>query len=463
MNRIFWLITIPLYFISRLINLTLIPIFTDEAIYLRWSQIMAGDWKYLYLPLTDGKPPLFMWLTALAMKVLPLSDPLFVGRLVSVFAGFFAMLGVYFAARQFFDDKKIAYLSSFFYLISSFTFFYDRFALADSLLAMWGIWSLGLGVLLVKTLKLKVAILLGIVLGLGWLTKTPAEFFIVLLPILIVLRPKSIIRYVALLLLAAAIARGIYSLIFLLPQAYVINLKSYEFIVPLSQFIRNPFQFFAGNLRALTLWEVQYLTWPIVALIVISLIRISRQKIILLTYFLSLFFFMSLFNKVIYPRFLLMFTPMLLILAAAGLSDLKKFAPVALVAVLILPAYTNYKLLTDPVYAPIADTDSSQYLNSRSAGFGVKELNNFFAGKKVTVGVEGTFGLMPYALELYQKDHPDLVIKPYWPMPEILLPELDYFVVYQHPSAPPTWKVSLVAQFQEGSGKDYLKLYKIKK
>ncbi|MCL4397657.1 glycosyltransferase family 39 protein [Patescibacteria group bacterium] len=456
-----WILLIIGFLATRLVRLGLIPIFTDEAIYLRWSQILSGDLKYIYLPLTDGKPPLFMWLVAVFMKLLPGTDPLITGRLVSVLSGLAALAGIYFTSWQLLRNKFISYLSSIFYLLSSFTFFYDRFALADSMLAMWGVWSLGLGVVVLRTLWWRWAVVLGIILGLGWLTKTPAEFFIVLLPILVILKPKSIGKYALLILLSAVIARGIYSLLFLLPQAYVINLKSYEFIVPFSELIKHPLQFFVGNFKGLATWEIQYLTWPLVGLIIISLIKISRPKIILLAYFFSLFVFMLLFNKVIYPRFLLTFTPMLLILAAAGTAEFKKLAPVVLILALILPIYTNYKLLTDPVQAPIADTDSAQYLNSWSAGWGLREINSFFAGKNTTVGVEGTFGLMPYALELYQKDHPNLTIKPYWPAPEILPAGLDYFIVYQRPAAPAGWKVRLIAQYFDGYGKDSLKLYKI--
>ena len=68
-----------------------------------------------------------------------------------------------------------------------------------------------------------------------------------------------------------------------------------------------------------------------------------------------------------------------------------------------------------------------------------------------------------FVLELYQKEHPDLVVKPYWPMPAVLPKELDYFVVYQHEFPPSGWQVSLVAKYQEGAGNDYLKLYKIER
>ncbi len=102
------------YFLTRLINLTILPIFTDEAIYLRWSQIMAYDAGLRFLPLTDGKPPLFFWLMMFPIKFLANFDILFAGRLTSVLCGFLGLSGVAFTAWVLFKSKKIAALYSIF-------------------------------------------------------------------------------------------------------------------------------------------------------------------------------------------------------------------------------------------------------------------------------------------------------------------------------------------------------------
>jgi predicted membrane-bound mannosyltransferase len=81
-------------------NLTLLPIFTDEAIYLHWA---LDIWEQrtraaLLIPiLDDGKQPLFMWLAGGAMQVV--SDPLAAGRLVSAVAGVSATVGMFLAGR----------------------------------------------------------------------------------------------------------------------------------------------------------------------------------------------------------------------------------------------------------------------------------------------------------------------------------------------------------------------------
>jgi hypothetical protein len=124
--------------------------------------------------------------------------------------------------------------------------------------------------------------------------------------------------------------------------------------------------------------------------------------------------------------------------------------------------------------APIPTADSDQYLNHWPAGYGVSEVRHLLqeAAKnnpKVFVWTEGTFGLMPYALELYQKDYPNLEIKSFWPLPQTPPTEMltalknfpVYLLMYQDQTDPKGWKTTEVARFQQGNGPDFLRLYKV--
>ncbi|MBN1169248.1 hypothetical protein JXA63_05150, partial [Candidatus Woesebacteria bacterium] len=42
----------------RIYNLNELPIFGDEAIYIRWAQIMRNEPTLRFIPLSDGKQPL---------------------------------------------------------------------------------------------------------------------------------------------------------------------------------------------------------------------------------------------------------------------------------------------------------------------------------------------------------------------------------------------------------------------
>ena len=51
-----------LFAATRLTHLATLPIFTDEAIYIRWSQIGMRDANWRFISLTDGKQPMFTWI-----------------------------------------------------------------------------------------------------------------------------------------------------------------------------------------------------------------------------------------------------------------------------------------------------------------------------------------------------------------------------------------------------------------
>src|SRR3989304_5055281 len=117
----------------RLYNLTIFPVFADEAIYIRWAQVMRAEQNLRFLPLSDGKQPLFMWLEIPFLKVF--SDPLVAGRIVSVFSGLGTLVGIFVLTELFFRSRKISFMASLIYAISPFSVFFYRFALPGSLLS----------------------------------------------------------------------------------------------------------------------------------------------------------------------------------------------------------------------------------------------------------------------------------------------------------------------------------------
>lgn len=486
-------LVVVVFFVTRLINLTVIPIFTDEAIYLRWSQIMAYDASLRYLPLVDGKQPLYMWLVSIAMRLLPNSDVLFTGRLVAIFGGFFAMLGLFFSTKWLFGQKRLGLVAMILYLVSPFSFMYDRLAMADSLLAAFAVWGFGLSVILIRRVNLETALLLGGSVGLGLLTKTPAIFSLISLPFFLVLfdwTKKSLFhRLLKLAFLSGIVlflSQAIYSILRLFPLFHMISQKNSEFVVTLSQFSQTPLHWFLGNLPTLIRWETSYLTLPIVILIlfgvVVAALERKREVLVVIGCFLLHFVAMATFNKVIYPRYLLTFTPVLFLVAAYGLERFwhmsqisKRLKIIAIIVTLMVPAFVIFRIITSPLQAPIAEADNYQYLNSWSAGHGVVETRNFLTNqsqknKEVILLTEGTFGLMPYSLDLYQRDYPNVRIKSVWPLPESVPLDIKanlaigtpvYVLIYQRNSLPLDWNLKLVYSYQQGTSNDSLRVYQL--
>ena len=130
-----------LYLLTRLYNLTLLPITNDEAVYIYWAKIIATTNQQWFILLTAGKPPLVHWLMVFFLNLLPSSYFLLAGRLPSVLGGLISLVGIYKIAKILFLDRKISFLASFLYILSPFALFYDRMALLDAFVSSMVVWS----------------------------------------------------------------------------------------------------------------------------------------------------------------------------------------------------------------------------------------------------------------------------------------------------------------------------------
>lgn len=97
-------------FLIRVVNLSKWPVFADEAIYIRWAQVMKNEVTLRFLPLSDGKQPLFMWLIIPFLRIF--HDPLFAGRFLSVISGTASVLAIFLISFFLFKDQKIAVFAS---------------------------------------------------------------------------------------------------------------------------------------------------------------------------------------------------------------------------------------------------------------------------------------------------------------------------------------------------------------
>ncbi len=485
------------YFLLRLIYLNSLPMFTDEAIYVRWAQIALHDSSWRFISLTDGKQPMYIWVAMLFIKFI--KDPLIAGRLVSVFTGLFTMVGLFFLSFKLFKSKTISFLTSIFYIAFPFAVVLDRMAIYDSMVAAFYVWALYFSITLVRKIRLDNAFILGFIIGGGVLTKTSNFFSIYLMPFILVLfdfKQKKwkyqMLKFILLAAFSAAIGYGFYQILRLSPLFEMISAKNATFVYPVSEWIKHPFTFFWGNLHGLTSWLLQYLTPSFIVLIVISLIFIKkfiREKLILLIFFLLPFLALALFGKLIYPRFIFLMTVCLLPLAAWGLKYLfdlldKKFAKnialakiskiILLILVIIYPVFVSFTFAVDPVNAKIADADEGQYVNSWAAGWGVKESVAYFTkqaeNQKIYIATEGTFGLMPESMEIYLINNKNITIKGYWPIStfpqtvENMASKMPtYFIFYQHEHEviPPDYPLKLIFQVKQGKSNNYYRVYQV--
>ncbi len=551
---ILFIVIAIIYFASRFFNILSLPIFTDEAIYIRWSQIAKQDAYWRFISLTDGKQPSFIWLAMILLRFI--KDPLLAGRMVSVLAGFTTLIGLLFLGKELFKNKWIGIMSSFLYVLFPMALVYDRMALYDSLVGAFMVWSLFLSVLLVRRVRLDIALILGMVIGGGVLTKSNAFFSMPLLICTFLLfdwKQKDwkdkLLKLSFFSLIAIIFGFGFYSILRLSPYFHIISDKNALFAYPISEWIQHPTQYFISNLRGLFDWLLTYLTLPLVFLTIasffitktfdkkqfvtgvkiftplfiilivaniLSFFRIAdievslfhpyiffafflgalymsrikneyfREKITLFVWFAVPFIYLAFFGRTIYPRFVFFMALFLLPLAAFSLWTIYYrivnkllFWPLFLLLV-VFSLHSDYFILTNFTKAPIPYSDLAQYNNDWPSGVGVREAVDFFQQQakkgKITVGTQGTFGLMPFSLEIYLVKNPNIKILGLWPIekkiPEELIEKakiMPTYVVFYQPCdsceriglAPKSWPLTLIYKYEKPFPNRFFSIYQV--
>lgn len=380
-----WIIILAGFFLTRLINLNLIPVFADEAIYIRWSQLIGDKFYNFFIPLSDGKTPLFMWLLAPLLKLN--YDPLLTGRLLSVFAGLLTLSGTYLLTRKLFSPKA-ALIAVVLAVFCPFLLFYDRLSLTDSLLTALIVWS--------AYLVFQPGIKLGLAAAASLLVKPSALIYLGLISLFNLKAWKK-------LLVSGLIALVIYNLQRFSNLFYMINQRSADYLRPpqLDNFINTGRVFFD--------WLLAYLSWPAIIFFLICLIwaiKIKQRQVLILTSLIILpFFALAAVGKIVYPRYLLPIIPFLIIILSWGISSLKKYAVILLLAILLPWLRLGWQILTNPVGSTLHQAEKEQYFYSWAAGYGLKEvahyLNALPKDQSILVATEGSFGTLPDGLKIY--------------------------------------------------------------
>jgi len=160
----------------RLVNITKLPIFNDEAIYLDWGWKSLHTSAGLFYSLNDAKPPFLIWIFGIFESIV--NSPLFMGRLVSTLAGLLTLIGIYKVAKSL-ENEKAALIFSILYIVIPLFAFFDRQTLMESAIAAVGVWSFYFLMQILETKKDKYLIYLGLTLGIGVFIKLQALVFLV--------------------------------------------------------------------------------------------------------------------------------------------------------------------------------------------------------------------------------------------------------------------------------------------
>lgn len=416
------LLILAIGFAVRIINLTILPIFVDEAIYVRWAQVMASEPTLRFLPLSDGKQPLYMWVLMFLIKYF--SDPLFIGRLASAVTGMGTALGVFTFSYLLFKNKFVSLLSLLLYILSPFTFFFDRMALVDSMLSMFGIWTAVFGFLTAKYKRLDLAMITGFALGFASLTKSPAIFIALLLPTFYFLfNWKGIWR----LGVTYLIAFFMYNIQRLGPNFGQLSARTADYVLPINHMWTRFFDPLLPHLKDFVVWLYSMGPWPLIPLLLIG-IYFGFKKYLKVTLVLLIWVFFPVFVQAelgvtFTARYVFFVLPYLFILSGLAIygwnNKISKYVLAFIfLAFAFLSLKFNFHLLTNPEKANLPRGERSGYLEEWTAGQGIKEISEYLIieeaknpGKQIVVGTEGYFGTLPDGLQIYLNNYPNIIVK----------------------------------------------------
>lgn len=366
---------------------SLFPVLVDEAIYLRWAEIISHSHTW-FISLLDAKPPLAYWIYA-AFRLPFAGDPLLGNRLVSVIAG---MICVVFLYRVGFlcGGRLAGLVTALLYAVLPYGVLYDRIAYVDSLVNLFG-------VLLVYVslrgfgggrLPWPRAIGIGLTFGLALFTKTTILLF-ALAPVAIGWWMWRGSRWT----LAARLS-AVYAVAALFPlasrfavppgPAFPINnvlIHHTSFFTPVGRLIEDPLFNLRENGPLLAGYAGAYVTYPLLIsafLATLALLwRRERIPVVILLVCVSPFLAALLLLEYFPSRYAFPHAwPLLLVVGCAvGAARGRARTVASLTAGILLVALTirSGRLIRAPE-ATLHATDAEEFLGSGPySGFGVRE------------------------------------------------------------------------------------------
>ena len=404
------LVLLILFFLTRLIFLDKFPIFTDEGIYINWAKIAKVDASWRFISLTDGKQPLQTWFTIFFLKFFP-DNTLLAGRLFGVFGGLTALSGI-FVSLWYMFNKKAAFFGSLLYIFTPYFLFYDRMALVDSFVNAGVIWILLFSIIVAKTIRLDMTLLFGLLSGIFSLSKSSVKMFIalsILSPVLFIEKNlkrsfSKLINFLFLYVLVLFFSFGIYNVQRLSPFMHYVVEKNKTFVMTFSEFLQTPFLVFAHNLKIIpwyVFWESGFILIFTGFIGLFFLFKKNTKLALYLSFWILIpYIIISLFAKIVFPRYLNFFATLFVILTVCFFQEIKNKKIIMLLITIFILIYSifDYQILFNPKNVYLPDIDRGQYIEGISSGYGIKEIIDFSKEKSkekpVILLAEGNFGVV---------------------------------------------------------------------
>lgn len=376
------------YFLIHLTNLTLLPPYNDESIYLDWAWSYTHMPGHLYDSLLDAKQPLMLWLFGSFENFF--TDPLFAGRLVAVLFGAFSLIGIYTVAKNLFN-KKIAIVAVVLYSIVPIFVFYNRQALMEAAIVCIGIWGFHALRNVIHKPTNKNGVVLGIILGIGFFIKSSTLLYIassiLIISFYIFKKRKTEIIKPFLFSLLSFFCVNI--LLFINPTFWDTFSTNSRYSFTLAELFAFPLNEWVSHL--LGFFEIGFFfVTPLVFLFGLTgIILMRKDKIkdhqIFYVYFILALLLEIFLGRYQNQRYLSPFLPFLLIPASYVFSNLWKGNLIKKSVVtlsFLLPLASSILLVVTPDYyimqlSKISKYSNVEHVRGQMSGYGIKEVMEY--------------------------------------------------------------------------------------
>lgn len=382
------LLLVFLYFILRLPKLTLIPIFNDEAIYLDWAWRETHVPGFLYYSLYDAKQPLVMWIYGIFSNFF--SDPLFAGRFVSLCFGLLSTIGIYLIGKELFE-KRVGFVAALFYIVIPIFALFDRQALLESAITTTGIWGFYFfNRSLKKERSIVNELLMGLVLGLGFFSKSTALLFLlttVLVLSYLVFKTKKQTYLLRLWTIGGAFLFTIILLI-INPLFWTTLSTNTRYVLGINELIRFPVQVWAQNAWAFLQILFLFLTPIVFVLSFVTVFEsVKKRKNVLLLIWLGVPILIAIITlKTPSQRYVVGLLPLLTLFTATTLIALVKRSLNIGIITMIFTFFLTTIFFYFLVYKPILYFSFSNkitpysefgFVDGQVSGYGITEVVDF--------------------------------------------------------------------------------------
>jgi 4-amino-4-deoxy-L-arabinose transferase-like glycosyltransferase len=419
------LLLLLIYFFLNLPNLTRLPIFNDESIYLDWGWVQTHIAGHAFDSLLDAKQPLMIWVFGIFEDFF--QDPLFAGRFVSILIGAVSTLGIYLLTKKLMN-KNVAIFATLLYSITPIFVFYNRQALMESAVVSVGIWSFYGLINLIEKASIRNGIILGIILGTGFLIKTSCVLFIVAstLAILFYVFKKG----------RTELIKPFLTTIFTVPIVdfpilansvfwHTISTNS-RYSYTLNELLKFPLTGWMNNLRGFLEISLVFITPFMFIFSIAGVVMMARNKIKNYLGFL-IFFTTTLFLEVLTvrtqsQRYTVAFLSFIVISASYFLYLIWKkslWGKMLVVASFFVPFILTLTIIFNPEYyilqlAKVSKYSEVGYVKGQISGYGIKETmqyikDNSNLSQPVMVFFALNTGNPENAIDLYTLKTPNLI------------------------------------------------------